>query len=99
MSNENLCPTLGSTIRARRVALGMTQKAVAAAAGWTRAEMVSLVESGDRMPNLNRIPKLAKGLVIDPASLCKLALEECYPALYETLFGDAAPATPGSPTK
>jgi hypothetical protein len=42
---------------------------VAAAAGWTRAEMVSLVESGDRMPNLNRIPRLAKGLVLDPAAL------------------------------
>jgi transcriptional regulator with XRE-family HTH domain len=90
---------LGATIRARRVALALTQKAVAAAAGWTRAEMVSLVVSGDRMPNLNRIPKLAEGLVLDPATPCKFALAECYPALYKALFDDAAPATPGSTAK
>jgi transcriptional regulator with XRE-family HTH domain len=99
MLNETLCATFGATIRARRIALGLTQQTVAAAVGWTRAEMVSLVESGDRMPNLNRIPKLAKGLVLDPAALCRFALAECYPALYETLFGDAAPVTPGSAEK
>jgi hypothetical protein len=29
----------------------------------------------------------------------KFALAECYPALYKTLFGDAAPAAPGLPEK
>jgi transcriptional regulator with XRE-family HTH domain len=92
--NENLCATFGATIRARRIALGLTQKAVATAAGWTRAEMVCMVESGDRRPDLDRIPRLADGLVLDPADLCKFALAECYPALYKALFGDTAPGSP-----
>jgi len=72
---------------------------VAAAVGWTRAEMVSLAESGDRMPNLNRIPRLAKGLVLDPAALCKFALAETLSGALQDAVGDAAPATPGIPGK
>ena len=96
MSKEPMCPTVGTIIRTRRLELGLTQETVATAAGWTRGEMVSLVESGHRIANLDRIPALANGLILDPAALCKFALAARYPAFYRTLFGDTAPEAPGS---
>jgi transcriptional regulator with XRE-family HTH domain len=96
MSKEPLCPTVGTIIRSRRLELGFTQEKVATAAGWTRGEMVSLVESGHRIANLDRIPALANGLILDPAALCKFALAARYPAFYKALFGCTAPEAPGS---
>jgi transcriptional regulator with XRE-family HTH domain len=86
-----LRPTVGAIIRARRIALGYTQETVATAVGWTAAEMVSLVESGHRSPNLDRIPALARKLELDSLELCLVALAESYPILYGAIFGDGKP--------
>lgn len=91
MQNETTRPTVGAIIRARRIALGYTQETVATAVGWTAPEMVSLVESGRRSPNLDRIPALARKLALDPLELCLVALGESYPILYRTIFGDGKP--------
>jgi transcriptional regulator with XRE-family HTH domain len=91
MQNETTRPTVGAIIRARRIALGYTQETVAAAVGWTAAEMVSLVESGRRSPNLDRIPALARKLELDALELCLVALAESHPILYGTIFGDGKP--------
>lgn len=48
MKNGTTRSAFGAIIRARRLELGFTQKAVAAAVGWTAAQMVSLVETGCR---------------------------------------------------
>ena len=86
MQNENTRPTVGAIIRARRIALGYTQKTVAEAVGWTAAEMVSLVETGRRSPNLDRAPAIARKLDLDAIEFCLVALAESYPILYRTIF-------------
>ena len=82
MQNETTRPTVGAIIRARRIELGYTQETVATAVGWTAAEMVSLVETGHRSPNLDRIPALARKLELDALELCLVALAESHPILY-----------------
>ena len=96
MQNETTGPTIGAIIRARRIALGYTQETVAAAVGWTAAEMVSLIESGRRSPNLDRIPAIARKLDLDAIELCLVALAESYPILYGTIFRQRQPRASAS---
>jgi transcriptional regulator with XRE-family HTH domain len=60
--------TLGTRVRARRHALGLSQEALAAECElhWT---FVGQVERGRRNLNLHNLLKLASGLGIDPAEL------------------------------
>lgn len=97
MKNETARPAFGAIIRARRTELGLTQEAVAAAAGWTAAEMVGLVEAGRRSPNFDRIPALAKKLEMNAADLCLVALAESYPIFYATIFPSTAAPRHRSP--
>jgi transcriptional regulator with XRE-family HTH domain len=90
MKNETTRLAFGAIIRARRIKLGFTQEAVAAAVGWTAAEMVSLVETGHRSPSLDRIPTIARKLEMDAAELCRIALAENCPVFYLTLFPEPA---------
>jgi transcriptional regulator with XRE-family HTH domain len=86
MTNDTACLALGAIIRARRIELGYTQESVAKAAGWVAAEMVSMIETGRRSPNLDKIPRIARKLDLDAADLCRVALAESYPILYQTIF-------------
>lgn len=61
---------LGSRIRERRQALGLSQEALADRSGthWT---FVGQVERGQRNISLRNLLKLAKGLDVDPGELVR----------------------------
>lgn len=53
-----------------------TQAEIASEAGFTNANMVSLLKSGKNKIPLDRIPSLARALECDPAWLMRLALDQ-----------------------
>ena len=75
-------------IRERRLELRKSQAEIAGAIGLLSPEFISMVEVGIRKIDLNRVPDLARALQYDPSDLCRLALKEEAPALYEVLFPD-----------
>ena len=81
---DNLFP-LHYLLRARRRALGLTQEQIAQEMG-VGAEAVSLWEKGSRRMELNKVPRLAAILRLNPKDLCRSALAEWYPSLYAALF-------------
>jgi transcriptional regulator with XRE-family HTH domain len=80
-------------IRARRRELHLTQSDVAHGLGFLSPEFISMCESGRRAVELNKIPKLAEILRLDPVNLCRLALTEAAPLMAIALFG-RSPANP-----
>lgn len=62
----------GAALRALRSVQNLTQESLAAEAGMS-ASNLSLLESGQRQPNLERIVRLAIALKIKPSELLKLA--------------------------
>ena len=66
-------------LRHRRLQLGITQAEVAAAAGIASPDFISLVEQGRRRLELERVPRLARLLQLDPAELCRMALVDRAP--------------------
>lgn len=87
MSRDSLGPvtTLSSFIRRRRTELNHTQSFIAEKLGVKSAEYISLIESGVRRLDLDRIPRLAEVLGVSASALSRLALEEQYPLLAATL--------------
>jgi transcriptional regulator with XRE-family HTH domain len=77
-------------IRQRRLELGRTQREVAAAIGISSADFISLVEQGHRRLELERVPALAQVLELDPALLCRQALEARAPQFAAHLFAREA---------
>ena len=67
---------LAKLISARRRDLGKTQAEVAKIMGYSSPEFIGMVESGIRTMDLNKIPRLAEALELDPAELCQMALFE-----------------------
>lgn len=61
----------GMQVRAKRQELGLTQQDVATAAGYT-VSMISQIESGDVLPNLDKAMQLARYLQMDMAELLQL---------------------------
>lgn len=57
-------------------------------------ESVCLWETGRRRIELDKLPRLAAALQLNPADLCRLALFERHPSLYVTLFGFEMPGAP-----
>lgn len=53
-----------------------TQAEIAAEAGFTNANMMSLLKSGKNKVPLDRVPSLAKALEMDPALLMRLARDQ-----------------------
>jgi transcriptional regulator with XRE-family HTH domain len=72
-------------IRSRRNELSLTQQEVAEKVGVKSGEYISLVESGVRNLDLDRIPRLAEALRVNSAMLARMALAEQYPLLAASL--------------
>ena len=80
---------LAQLISARRRDLGKTQAEVAKIMGYSSPEFIGMVESGIRTMDLNKIPRLAEALHLNPAELCQMALFEEHPSLFAVLFGQS----------
>ena len=72
-------------IRHRREELNLTQAEVGEKIGLT-SDAITMVELGRRRFDLNRIPALADALKLNRRQLCRQALQERAPELYQQLF-------------
>jgi len=80
---------LSRLIRHRREELNLTQAEVATKVGVT-SDAITLVELGYRRLDLDRIPALADALKLNRRQLCRQALQERAPELYQQLFRSKA---------
>lgn len=64
-----------------------TQREIAAEIGYEKANMISMFKRGEVKIPLEKIPALAKSLHVDPGHLFRLALEQYWPGLGETIVG------------
>ena len=71
-------------LRQRRQELAKTQAQIAQACGLSEMS-ITLVEGGRRRLALERVPRLAQVLQVDPTELCLLALRCRYPELTAAL--------------
>ena len=87
MNHRNTTPNRFTRyLRHRRLELAKTQRQVADAIGIRSADFVGLVESGRRRFELDRLPRLAAVLEVDPRQLCAMALREWAPRLAQQLW-------------
>jgi len=96
MPNRN-AGYVSTYLRRRRLQLGITQKEVGAVIGVTR-DYVSLLESGDRQLDLDRVPLLADALDTNRGDLCAWALLDRCPALFAEIFSVDSVAAPPEPS-
>jgi transcriptional regulator with XRE-family HTH domain len=75
-------------LRQRRQTLNLLQAEIAEALDVT-PECVGMWECGRRRMELNKVPRLAAALDIDPKELCARVLKEFYPTVYATIFDGA----------
>jgi len=80
-------------LRRRRTALRLKQADIAAALH-VEPESIGNWENGRRRMELDKIPRLAAILRVNANDLCRLALFEWHPRLYDTLFGADRPRSP-----
>jgi len=71
--------TLHEVLKHRRQELGLLQPDIARAIGLKSADFISLVESGQRSIDLNRIPALARILKLNAKDLVMMAIHEQWP--------------------
>lgn len=71
--------TVGEVLKHRRKELDLLQPDIARAIGVKSADFISLVESGRRSMDLNRIPALARVLKLNAKDLLLLAIYEQWP--------------------
>ena len=71
--------TVSEVLKHRRQELGLLQPDIAKAIGVKSADFISLVESGQRSMDLNRIPALARVLKLNAKDLVLLAIHEQWP--------------------
>jgi transcriptional regulator with XRE-family HTH domain len=99
---NNRSVSFSEFIRQRRLELRLRQADLAAKLCVTE-EAIGHWESGRRRPELNKVPRLAAALKMNPRDLCAKALDEWYPAFYDGLFPDRQEPMrylrPTSPTK
>lgn len=62
-----------------------TQRAIARDAGFTSANILSMMKSGESKVPINRIPKLSAALDICPEEFIETALREYHPELHAVL--------------
>jgi len=91
MSNSIL---MRDIIRERRVELGLSQVELGRSLGVASGEFICMVEAGRRHFAVNNIPRLATALGLGAADLCRCALFELAPALYQATFGETEPERP-----
>lgn len=65
----------GDTLRERRIAIGLSQEALALSSGFDRT-YISLLERGGRQPTLTTIIAVAEILDVSALELCKSALQK-----------------------
>lgn len=87
---------ISNFIRRRRLQLGLTQKAVAQIIGVT-ADFISLLESGERRLDLDRMPRLADALGAERGDVCAWALLDRCPELFAEIFSVESVAAPPEP--
>ena len=85
-------------LQRRREELALKQAEVAEALRVT-PESIGLWERGARRISLDRLPRLAQVLRVDPRSLCLTALAEFHPCFHAALFGPGAPDPSGEAVK
>lgn len=78
---------ISEIIRGRRTELDLKQADVARAVGVGSPDYISMLESGNRQLDLDRVPALAKVLKLDPRELTSLALLEQFPIAAAALGG------------
>lgn len=88
--------TVSEVLKHRRQELGLLQPDIAKAIGVKSADFISLVESGQRSMDLNRIPALARVLKLNAKDLVLLAIHEQWPEAAAVL--KAGRASPGLKT-
>jgi transcriptional regulator with XRE-family HTH domain len=81
---ESLSP-FGRLIYTHRNRLGMALHDVGTAAGFRSGDYLSLIERGKRTPDLDRVPRLAKVLLIEPKLLCEAWILQFHPHAAEAL--------------
>jgi transcriptional regulator with XRE-family HTH domain len=67
-----------------------TQREIAAAAGYARPNILSMLKSGETKVSLARVPALAKALETDPVHLFRIAMTDQWPELasvIDDIFG------------
>ena len=64
----------------------LTQREIAARAGFKHSNIISMLKSGETRIPLDRIPALAAVLGLDQQMLLLAALEEYNPSVYEVLI-------------
>jgi len=89
--NSNSTNTVGSAplhvvLRRRREQLNLSQTQIAEALN-VNPSCVTLWEGGRRRMELSKLPRIAKVLQLDVTQLCKKALAEFHPPIFEALFG------------
>ena len=87
-------PRLADYIKRRRHQLGITKQEVARAVNIGSADYLSLVESGKRRLELDRIPALALVLKVNAKELCLMAIGEVFPQVEEVLSGNEKSTLP-----
>jgi transcriptional regulator with XRE-family HTH domain len=80
-------------IRDRRQELHLGQAQVAEALRLV-PESVGQWERGNRRIELDKVPRLARVLKLDPKDLCQTAIYEFHPLVYMTVFGSEPPPQP-----
>lgn len=77
--------SLRDYIKSRRTQLGLTQAQLAKAIGVASPDFISMVETGVRNFDPDRIPALAKALNTPADVMCWMALDEMFPTFADTL--------------
>ncbi len=84
------------TIRRQREHVGKTQSEVARALGLASPEYIGLVERGERNLDLNRIPRLATALGLDPSELCQMYVLAIAPEAHDAMFSASMASSTGA---
>ena len=82
----------------RRAELALKQAEIAEALHVT-PESIGLWERGARRISLDKLPRLAQVLRVDPKGLCLTALAEFHPCFHAALFGPTSPDPSSDPAK
>jgi len=64
---------------------GKTQREIAAAAGFSKPNILSMMKQGQSRVPIERIPALASATHVDSAYFLRLAMEEYHPAAYAVI--------------
>lgn len=68
-----------------------TQREIAAAVGYDKPNMLSMLKRGETRVPIQKIPLLARALEVEPSFLFKLAMEQHWPGEHKVIseiFGD-----------